>query len=95
MTYVPRTLWAIECNRCSTPFTEPDDDGDPVEVVFWTVDGPAVEPIALLLAAEQWVSVGGERHMCPPCARNEAADLVDRLAIELTHDPLPMDGGAS
>lgn len=89
MTFAPRTVWAVECNRCGVSFTDPDDDAE--VLLLDTVEG--ADSLAAEMRRAGWVAVGGTRHFCPPCAVVEQAAVMDRLAIETTHEPLQFDGG--
>lgn len=93
MTFIARTFYTIACNRCECPFTEPDEEtGEEISVVLMnTIEG--ADELAQWMRSEGWVAVGGMRHLCPPCAIAEQAAAMDRLAIEFTHDELPLDGG--
>lgn len=80
MSFQPRTLFVIVCNRCRAPFTEPGECGHPVDVVLYETQTGADELVAWM-SAEGWTAVG-DRHLCPPCVRVEQAAAMDRLAIE-------------
>lgn len=91
MSYEPRQMWRVVCNDCGAAFTDPDADDDTEVLLFHPDDGS--KALAAWMRSEGWSTVGGDRHLCPPCSTAAAERAMERLAIECTHEPLPVDEG--
>lgn len=84
--FAPRTVYVLACDRCGAVYRLPDidDDNDDYEL---QLTQEHLDP-ALVRRIEEDGWVAGHRHHCAPCARAIGDALIERLAIEATHEPL-------
>ncbi|MYW06049.1 hypothetical protein [Streptomyces sp. SID3343] len=87
MSLKPRTFFTIACDGrgCGALYEQATPDGD-VDCLLLESAAASAAWVPTLLA-DDWLA-STHRHLCPPCAKRAALQVVERLEIEITHDPL-------
>lgn len=85
-----RTVYLIVCDSrdCGTVYEFYDYDAD--ETFELRIDTPSLDTWRQSMVEDGW-SVG-TRVLCPPCTSARDNTVLERMAVDLTQDPLWADG---
>ncbi|WP_316779675.1 hypothetical protein [Streptomyces sasae] len=83
--FVPQTVYAIACDGCGARCRLPDED-DERDYELHLPEQELEAALARYIESQGWTI--GSRHHCATCAKQRGDDLMERLAIETTHEPL-------
>lgn len=85
--FLARTLYVLVCDGCGAVCRLPDlnDDHDS-DYELQLPEPQLTDALVRHIEAQGWIN--GSRHHCTACANKRGDLLMERLALEATHEPL-------